>query len=387
MLSKTMFGLEEILANELIEIGAEDIEPTNRAVSFSGDLETLYRANYELRTALRILVPIHSFTVFDENDLYREVRAIEWEKSLNPNMTFAIDSSVHSEHFNHENYVALKVKDAIVDELREVFGKRPNVDVSEPDLRLHVHISQTVCTLLLDSSGSSLHKRGYRIGQVIAPINEVLAAGLIKLTGWSGDDNFIDPMCGSGTILMEAATIAHNIPPNSFRQSFGFMNWDNYDEKLFENVKNNANSKIRDFHHKIIGFDESAKAISITKDNVKTAGLGWKILLKKKSFEKLTKDDLPESGVVLINPPYGERIDNDDIISLYKRIGDGLKANFYGFTAWIISSNKSALKSIGLQTSKRLTLYNGTLECKFHRYELYRGSQKSKYLKNVVNLE
>lgn len=379
MIAKTVFGLEEVLADELSKIGAEDIEILTRAVAFRGDKETMYRANLELRTALRILKPIYSFKVRNEKDLYRETFAIKWEEYLNPNKTFAINSAVHSDYFNHANFVALKVKDAIVDELRTVFGKRPNVELENPDLRLHVHIYEDKCTLLIDSSGDSLHKRGYRIGQGLAPINEVLASGMIMLSGWTGDSDFIDPMCGSGTFLMEAATIAYNIPPGLKIQEFGFMKWDDYDAELWEKVKANAMSKTREFEHKIIGFDESPKVIKIAKDNIKNADLGWKVIIKHRNLESITREDLTEGGTVIINPPYGERLNDGKVKELYKTIGDSLKKNFEGYDVWIISSNKDALKQIGLRTSKKLTLFNGSLECKFHKYEMYSGSKRRKY--------
>lgn len=382
LIAKTSFGLEQILADELIKIGAEDIEILNRAVAFTGSKETMYRANLELRTALRILKPIYSFQVHDEIELYRKTKQFDWDRYLNPKTTFAINSAVHSENFNHENYVALKVKDAIVDQLRTVFGRRPDVDIMDPDLRLHVHINEETCTISLDSSGNSLHKRGYRIGQGIAPINEVLAAGMIMLTGWNGESDFIDPMCGSGTLLMEAATIAYNIAPGIKISEFGFMKWDDWDKDLWMKIVGDAKSRERDFQYKILGFDESLKAIKIAKDNIKNAELGWKILLKAKRLEDLTRESLTDGGTVIINPPYGERLNDLDTERLYKMIGDSLKQNFDGYSVWIISSNKESLKHIGLRTSKKLTLYNGSLECKFHNYQIYKGSKKSKYLQN-----
>lgn len=380
MTAKTPFGLEEVLANELINIGAQDIEILNRAVAFSGSKETMYRANLELRTALRILKPIHTFRVRDEIDLYREAKNFPWEEYLTPDNTFAVTSAVYSENFNHENYVALKVKDAIVDELRDYYGSRPNINVENPDLRIDVHISEETCTISLDSSGNSLHRRGYRIGQVIAPINEVLAAGMILLSGWDAQSDFIDPMCGSGTFLMEAATIAYNIAPGIKIPEFGFMRWKDWDSALWKKLIDDAKSREREFPHTIIGFDESPKAIKIAKANVKNADLAWKILLKNKRMEDITPDMLSGSGFVMINPPYGERINDKDTERFYQLIGDSLKQNFDGHTVWIISSNKDALKQIGLRTSKRITLFNGALECKFHRYDIYKGSRKSKYL-------
>lgn len=381
MTATTLFGLEEILAGELEAIGAEEIEILTRAVSFSGSKETMYRANLELRTALRILKPVYSFRVRDENELYRETRKFDWDKYLNPETTFAVNSAVHSEHFNHENYVALKVKDAIVDQLRTVFWRRPDIDLENPAMRFHVHISEENCTISLDSSGNSLHKRGYRIGQGLAPINEVLAAGMILLTGWNGQSNFIDPMCGSGTFLMEAATIAYNIAPGIKIPEFGFMKWDDWDPELWERILANAKSREREFEHQIIGFDESPKAIKIAKDNIKNAELGWKAIIKQCRLQDLNAELIPESGgTAVINPPYGERMNDMDAERLYKQIGDALKQNFDGYSVWIISSNAKAMKNIGLRTSKRLMLYNGSLECRFYNYQIYKGTKKAKYL-------
>jgi putative N6-adenine-specific DNA methylase len=379
MTAKTVFALEPVLAGELAGIGAEDIKVLNRAVSFSGTKETMYRANLELRTALRILKPILSFCVHNETELYTETKRFAWDQYLTPRTTFAIDSFVHSENFNHANYVALKVKDAIVDQLRSVYGLRPDVEIEHPDLRLNVHISDEQCTISLDSSGNSLHKRGYRIGQGLAPINEVLAAGMIMLTGWNGQSNFVDPMCGSGTFLMEAATIAYNIAPGLKIGEFGFMRWNDWDETLWKKIVDAARSRERAFEYTIVGFDESAEAIAIAKDNIKNAELGWKILVHAGKLQDLTPETLPDGGLVMINPPYGERFNTGDTEHLYKEIGDALKQNFNGFSAWIISSNKEALKHIGLKTSRKLLLYNGSLECKFHNYQLYKGSKKTKY--------
>ncbi len=380
LVATTAYGLEQILADELLAIGAENIELLTRAVSFSGTKELMYRTNLEVRTALRILKPIYSFRATNETELYRGIKEIKWEKYLNPERTFAINSAVHSDYFNHENYVALKSKDAIVDQLRVTFGTRPNIDVTNPDLRINIHISGNTCNVLLDSSGNSLHKRGYRIGQGLAPINEVLAAGMILLTGWKGDSDFIDPMCGSGTFLMEAATIAYNIAPGIKISEFGFMKWDDYEPELWEKVRLSAISREKEFNHKIIGFDESPKAIKIAKENIKNAELGWKVILKAKAIEEIRQNDLTDGGTVMLNPPYGERMNESDTLELYETIGDCLKQNFNGYSVWIISSNKEALKKIGLRTSKKITLYNGSLECKFHNFQIYKGSIKSKYL-------
>lgn len=386
MTATTNFGLEEILAGELEKIGAEDIELMYKAVTFQGDLETMYRANLELRTALRILKPIAKFQIRNEQDLYDNTFAIEWNKYLTPDTTFAINVAMYSEKFTNSNFLAMKAKDAVVDQLRTAYdGKRPNVELDDPDLRLHFYINLDQCIVSLDSSGNSLHKRGYRIGQGVAPINEVLAAGMIMLAEWDGQCDFIDPMCGSGTMLMEAATIAHNIAPGILNDNFGFMKWNDFDKELWQKIHANAKAAEREFKHQIIGFDDSPKVVSIAKENIKNAELGWKALIKVKRFQTLTPEylqalNVSNEGVIMMNPPYGERLVQDDIETLYKEIGDCLKLNFDGWTAWMISSNKAALKAVGLRTSKKLTLYNGPLECKFQRYDLYRGSRKSKYL-------
>ncbi len=385
MTATTNFGLEEILAGELKKIGAEDIEIMYRAVGFKGTKETMYRANLEIRTALRILKPIASFSIRNEIDLYKNTFAIEWDKMLTPETTFAINVAMHSENFTNSNYLAMKAKDAVVDQLRTVYGKRPNVELDDPDLRMHFYINQDHCVVSLDSSGNSLHKRGYRIGQGLAPINEVLAAGMLMLAGWDGQCDFVDPMCGSGTMLMEAATIAHNIAPGILNNKFGFMNWGDFDESLWKKIYDNAKANEREFNHLIIGFDESPKAVKIAKDNIKNAELGWKVLIKVKKLQSLSPDYLQAmnvsgEGIIMINPPYGERLVQDDIEVLYKEIGNCLKLNFNGWTAWIISSNRSAMKSIGLSTNKKIVLFNGSLECRFQKYELYRGSRKKKNL-------
>lgn len=386
MTAKTLFGLEDVLADELKQIGARDIVKLNRAVSFRGSKETMYRANLELRTALRIYKPIHKFRVRNENELYKRTKEFDWEAFLNKDTTIAIDSTVNSTNFNHANYVALKVKDAIVDKIRAKLGARPNVDTENPDYRIHVHISREDCTLSLDSSGNSLHKRGYRISQIHAPMNEVLAAGLIMLSGWDAQSNFVDPMCGSGTLIMEAATFAYNIAPNFLIKHFGFMNWGDMDIELWNKIKNDAKKREREFGYKIYGLDESPKAIKITKENIKNSGLDWKVLIKLRKFERIRESDIEgNTGVVIINPPYGERLRDDDIIDLYGKIGDSLKQVFVGYNAWVISSNKEAMKHIGLKASRRLTLFNGSLECKFHKFEIYEGTRKKKWLTGNSN--
>lgn len=374
LIAKTLFGLEEILAGDLTGIGALDVEILKRAVSFRGDNELMYKANYLCRTALRILKPIAGFEVDNEDDLYRNVRKIEWWKYMDVDDTLAIDGVVSNSVFTHSKYVALKTKDAIVDSFREKFDKRPSVNIVNPTLRINTHIYKNQCTLSLDSSGDSLHKRGYRIITDKAPINEVLAAGMILLSGWQKDCNFVDPMCGSGTILIEAALFANNIPPGYYRKGFGFEKWKDFDADLWNNIKKESLSEQTEFEYKIIGSDSSRKAIGIAKQNKRFASLHKDIEICYNSIENQVP---PEGkGMLITNPPYGERLKSDDLIQLYKTIGDVLKKKYNGYTAWIISSDPEVLKFVGLKPSKKIILFNGPLECRFAKYEIYEGSRK-----------
>ena len=374
MIAKTMAGLEPVLAEELTSMGAENVQVLNRAVSFEGDKALMYKANYCCRTALRILKPIMSFVARNELMLYNNIFKIKWHEIFNINETFAIDAVVSGNYFTHSQYAALKVKDAIADEFREHFGARPSVDVENPDLRISVHIENEKVTLLFDSSGESLHKRGYRKAVDKAPMNEVLAAGLIKLTGWKCDCNFVDRMCGSGTLPIEAAMLAMGIPAGFFRKKWGFMTWHDYDEKLWLKVVQDADAEMEEFDYEILASDHSAKAVEIARANITNAHLQYDIKLSKQDMFEM----IPPAGggIMIINPPYGERLEEKDIINLYRGIGDALKKNFKGFEAWIISSNKDVLKLIGLKPSKKIDIYNGPLECKFEKFEIFEGSYK-----------
>ncbi len=374
MVAKTQYGLEEVLVNELNAIGAKNVEAHNRAVSFEGDLKTMYKANLHLRTALKVLIPIEKFRAENERELYEEVRRIDWDKYLDVDGTLAIHSSIKSVFFNHSQYVSQKTKDAIVDGFRDKYGRRPSVDLTTPDLSLDVHIFKDDVTISLDSSAQSLHRRGYRGENTLAPINEVTAAGMVLLTGWDGKGNFVDPMCGSGTLLIEAALYARNIPPNHLRKEFGFHRWKNFDAKLWDEVKKEAEENIIEADATFIGCDKTFKAIDIARGNVERAGLDEDIKLSNKRFEEL----MPPAGggLLIMKPPYGERLPIEEIGEFYKMMGDTLKKNFEGYDAWIISSNKEAMKKIGLTASKRLNLYNGDLECKYHKYSLYKGSKR-----------
>ena len=378
MLAKTLAGLEQILAEELQQIGATDIETANRAVAFKGTMETLYKSNYLCRTALRVLIPITSFRVRNQDDLYREIQKIEWTLYMKHTDTLAIDSVANAaESFTNTMFVSMKVKDAIADQFRAQFGARPSVDTTHPTLRVNIHIFKEDCTVSLDSSGNSLHKRGYRIDSNKAPLNEVLGAGLILLSGWDKESNFIDPMCGSGTLLTEACMIAKNIPCGYFRKDFSFLNWEGefgFDKNLWQSIVDEATKNIIPLKANMYGADSAKSSVAITKDNLKSAGVREDILVKNELFQDSTAPD--GGGVVIMNPPYGERMDKDDITLLYKGIGDTLKSKYQGYDAWIISSNREAVNSIGLKASRRIVIYNGPLECRFLKYEMYRGTKK-----------
>lgn len=380
MVAKTIYGLEEICANELRKTGAENIELHNRAVSFEGNLGVMYKANLVLRTALRVLVKFAEFEVRNEHDLYGQIYSIAWENLINSDNTIAIDTVLNSDIFNHSQYISQKIKDAICDRFREREGKRPSVDLDRPTLRLHMHIAGNKCTLALDSSGESLHKRGYRDKTNLAPINEVLAAGLVQLTGWDRRSTFIDPMCGSGTILIEAAMLAANIPAGYFREYFGFKLWGQvlpFDEELWNKIHEAAIEKISNEDVKLYGIELSPHVARKAKENVKRSKTDDLIRIKNADF--LTTDAPPAVGkpVLLMNPPYGERMHREDINQLYKNIGDTFKQKYQGYDCWIISSNMEALKSVGLSTSRRLTVFNGQLECRFFKYSMYTGSNKA----------
>jgi putative N6-adenine-specific DNA methylase len=381
MLAKTFKGLEEVLAGELIELGANNVQIQRRAVAFTGDMRMLYTANFCLRTASRILVPIATFKAKKADDIYQQVMQIDWAQYMTPKTSFSIDATVYSDLFRHSQFITYRVKDAIVDYWMEHAGARPSVQLTSPDLYLNVHIAGDLVTLSLDSSGESLHKRGYRVANTQAPINEALAAGMLLLAGWKGQSDFYDPMCGSGTLLIEAALIARNIAPGVFRKSFAFEKWANFDADLFEDVYSD-DSRERDFKHKIYGSDAGFYAAQAAIKNVESAGLNRDIEVRQIRVQelKLTGDEArnTEGALVMINPPYGERLSQDkDVLRLYQDMGTTLKHQFSGATAWIISSNEDALKCVGLRPAKRIHLVNGDLECLFNKYELFKGDRKT----------
>ena len=374
MLAKTFKGLEEVLAQELIELGANDVQIERRAVSFRGDKALMYCANLCLRTALRVLVPIASFKSKDTDALYAELKKIDWSRYMTADNTFAIDATVYSETFRNSRFVTYRVKDAIVDYWNEKMGKRPNVKVTDPDVMLNVHIANEQVTVSLDSSGESLLKRGYRVATTEAPISEVLAAGMLLMAGWKGQSDFYDPMCGSGTLLIEAALIARNIAPGIFRQSFAFEKWQDFDPDLWSDIYND-DSHERDFAHHIYGSDASFYAIQQATKNIKSAGVQKDVELKQIRMEEI-KEIHTEGAFVMLNPPYGERLkSNKEMEDLYGAIGTALKHQFTGSTAWIISSNVEAMKRIGLKPSKKYHLLNGELDCQFNKYELFQGKR------------
>ncbi len=374
MVAKTMAGLEEILAEELIALGADELQIGTRMVSFRGDLALMYRANFHCRTALRILRTVYEFRARTPDDIYKKVKAMNWFEHMDENTTFAIDAVTFSELFTHSKFVAYRVKDAIADYFMSKTDKRPSVDVANPDLLINFHIAHDQCTLSFDSSGDSLHKRGYRVAQTPAPLNEVLAAGMIMKTGWKGDSVFVDPMCGSGTLLIEAALIALNVPPGIYRKGFGFERWKNFDQDLFEVIYNDDSGE-KKFDFKIYGSDISSEAIEIAKLNAKEAGVDHHIDFKVLAFEDY-KEAPAEEGVLVTNPPYGERIQSDDLLGLYENIGERLKHVFMGYSAWILSYKKECFNMIGLRHSKRYPLKNGSLDCEFRGYKIFAGKRK-----------
>ena len=373
LIAKTFMGLEPVLAKELTQMGAKDVEIGRRMVSFTGDKEMMYRANFQLHTAIRILKPIRHFKAKSADDVYEEIKKIDWTEYLGTEKTFTVDSVVFSEEFRHSKFVSYKVKDAIVDQFREKTGKRPNISVANPDIRLNMHIADDKCTLSLDSSGESLHRRGYRQESVEAPLNEVLAAGMILLSGWQGDTDFIDPMCGSGTLLIEAALIAKNMAPGLFRKEYAFEKWPDFDAELFDAIYNDESLE-RDFNHKIYGYDIDMKAVNTARMNVKAAGLSDVISVEQQDFKEFTQPQ--NKSIMITNPPYGERISTPDLLGTYKMIGERLKHQFKGNDAWVLSYREECFDQIGLKPSIKIPLYNGSLECEFRKYQMFDGKLK-----------
>ena len=373
LIAKTFMGLEPVLAKELTQIGANNVQIGRRMVSFTGDKEIMYRANFQLHTAIRILKPIARFKASSADDVYEEIKKIDWSKYIEKGKTFSVDSVVYSEEFRNSRFVTYKVKDAIVDQFRENTGTRPNISVSNPDIRLNIHIAETAVTLSLDSSGESLHRRGYRQESVEAPLNEVLAAGMILMTGWKGDTDFIDPMCGSGTLLVEAALIAHNMSPGIFRKEFAFERWTDFDQDLFDQIYND-DSQEREFKHHIYGYDVDIKAVNTARMNVRAAGLTSDITVEEADFKDFKRPT--EKSILVCIPPYGERISTPNLLGTYKMIGERLKHEFMGNDAWILSYREECFEQIGLKPSIKIPVYNGSLECEFRKYAIFDGKMK-----------
>ena len=373
LIAKTFMGLENVLAQELTQIGANNVQIGRRMVSFTGNKELMYRANFQLHTAIRILKPIRHFKAHSAEDVYEEVQKLDWSKYIGEGKTFSVDSVVYSDEFRNSRFVTYKVKDAIVDQFRERTGNRPNISVANPDIKLSIHIAEDDATLCLDSSGESLHRRGYRQESVEAPLNEVLAAGMILMTGWKGETDFIDPMCGSGTLLVEAALIARNISTGVFRKEFAFEKWPDFDQELFDHIYND-DSQEREFNHKIYGYDIDMKAVNTANFNVRAAGLTQIIEVKQADFKDFKKP--ANKSIIVTNPPYGERISTPNLLGTYKMIGERLKHEFGGNEAWVLSYKEECFESIGLKPSIKIPLYNGSLECEFRKYTMFEGKLK-----------
>lgn len=372
MLAKTFRGLEEVLATELVNMGANNVQIQRRAVSFTGDKAMLYKANLCCRTASRILKPILTFDASNPDEVYEQVKNINWSDYMTVESTFAIDSTVFSEEFRHSKFVAYRVKDAIADWFTERFDRRPSVRLDSPQIMINIHIAEKHCTLSLDSSGESLHKRGYRVAQTEAPLNEALAAGMLLLADWKGQSNFVDPMCGSGTLLIEAALIALNIPPGIYRSSFAFEKWNDFDEELFDTLYNDDTYE-RPFNFKIYGSDNSPRAIQIAEQNIKSTGLSKYIELQVMPVQKLEAP--ADNCMIVTNPPYGERITSDDIYGLYAALGTTVKHKFAGSSVWVISSHEECLDKIGLKPSEHIRLLNGSLDCWYCHYDIFAGKR------------
>lgn len=382
IVAKTFYGLEKVLAKEIRSLGGTEVELLNRAVRFRGDQDLIYKANLYLRTALRVILPVISTEIKNQVELYSRIREFEWERYIRPGMTIAVDSFINSSVFTNSHFVSLRTKDAIVDRIRDLSGRRPSVNTLNPDLIINVHLARNLLTVSVDTSGQSLHRRGYRLNDTGAPLNEVLAAGMIILSGWNGETDFYDPMCGSGTIGIEAALIARKIPPGVFRSNFGFEKSPDFNSALWEKIFDDIEEK--EWKGNIISSDISKHAVKLAYENAKRAAVHKNIVYKGIDFKNYPKTD--KAGTVIINPPYGERLAKTEIFNFYRAIGNTMKNSFPGSKVWIISSNLDALKFIGLRPTKKFKLFNGALECRYHKYEMYEGSKKAKFHKGSNRL-
>jgi putative N6-adenine-specific DNA methylase len=373
LVAKTLSGLEQVLAAELTALGAGDVRPMSRMVMFRGDLRLLYKANLCCRTAIRVLRRLRKFNCEGEQHLYDEIKAVDWSQYLDPDGTLAIDPVVTNSTFTHSLYVAQKAKDAIVDQFRERTGRRPSVDLEKPDLRLNLHMNQNITTLYLDSSGDSLHKRGYRTVQNIAPINEVLAAGILQLAGWNRASSFMDGMCGSGTFLIEAALLARRIPPGAFRKAFGFEKWKDYDRALYQEVfrEVEAQEDRAPLPFPIVGSDLDPATVEIARQNARNAGVEGDIRFECADFA--AQPPPPAPGLLVMNPPYGERIEVPRIEAMYRMIGDRLKSKYNGWRAVLFSANLDALRHVGLRPAREIPMWNGRMESRLVEYWIGQG--------------
>ncbi|MHA6697455.1 THUMP domain-containing class I SAM-dependent RNA methyltransferase [Chryseobacterium sp. A301] len=381
---KTFFGLEELLAEEVKKLGGKNVQIKNRAVNCEGDLGFLYKINYSLRTALKIIVPLFEFQAYNEQKFYDKLYRFPWDKYLKAGQTFAIDSTVYSETFSHSQFITLKMKDAIVDYFRDHFEMRPSVDAKNPDIKFNLHIDREFVTVSLDSSGDALFKRGYRQDGGEAPLNEVLAAGMLQIAGWDGKGNFLDPMCGSGTLLIEAAMIGMNMPAQLYRKSFAFQNWPNYDAELFKSIKEHRLNRMTPLDGKIVGYDIDSKMLHAAEKNLAAAELQDVIEVRDQDFFESKKELFPL--LIVFNPPYDERIEITDS-DFYKKIGDTFKTSYPNTLAWLISSDLEAVKKIGLRPSRKVKLFNGKLETRFLQYEMYEGTKKRGGQSKVASLD
>jgi len=374
LVAKTLYGLESVLATELETLGASEVKSVNRAVTFTGDKELLYKVNYCARTALSFLMPIGDFRIRSKDDLFKGGLRIDWNKYMDQDNTFSIAPVINSPHFSHSGYAGLLLKDAIADYFREKSGRRPSVNTEDPDILINLHISNDQVSISLDSSVVPLFKRGYRQEQAVAPLNEVLAAGILMMSGWKASGSLLDPMCGSGTIPIEAGLIACNVPPGKFRKFFGFQKWKDYDENLFNSIKSKADQAVTVSKVKISGSDISEHAVQQTRTNISRAGLNDIISVDVADFKDIKSAD--NQGFIFLNPPYGQRLQPEELDGLYGMIGTTLKHSFPGYTAWLITSNKESLKNVGLKPAEKHTLFNGALECTLLKYEMYQGTKK-----------
>lgn len=366
----TARGLEEITAQELIKLGAKNVEPEFTGVSFEGDRALLYKVNLWGRTIFRVLQPIHNIKSSNPEQLYRNVRSIDWSEYLQPNQTIAVRCTGKNPQLNNSHITAIQIKNAIVDQQQEKHALRSNVDTVEPDIVINAHIQENNCILSLDSTGDSLHRRGYRSAMGLAPLKETLAAALLYITEWTPDQALVDPLCGSGTIILEAALMGLNIAPGLYRQKFCFQNWTDYDPKLWGDLLKEAKMSQKEYLPPMIGTDADADVIRQAQSNAKACEIGDQVKFYQQHLVDIVAP--AESGILICNPPYGKRISEvEALFPLYKLLGDVFKQRFKGWTAYILTGNKELSKKVGLRTSRRIPINNGGIPCTLLKYEMY----------------